>query len=353
MSERGLTESKIMVVDDDQANILLVERLLEWAGYSHAFSFSSAGEALKEFDRIDPDLLMLDLRMPGVDGFEFLRRLHQESPGSQFVPVLVFTCDSSAESRTRALELGASDFLTKPGDSAEILLRVRNFLKTRRLHRELENQNLNLEKRISLRTAELEETQREVIERLGRAAEYRDDETGEHTHRVAGLSALIAAELGMKEAEVELIRLAAPLHDVGKIGISDTILLKPGSLSEDEFKTMTEHTAIGARILSGSRSPVLILAETIAASHHERWDGSGYPTGLKGDDIPLVARIVSVADVFDALTHDRPYKSAWPSEKAAKEIESQSGKAFDPRVVEAFVTVLETAGVFQRTKKAA
>jgi len=253
----------------------------------------------------------------------------------------VLTADATPDAKRRALSAGARDFLTKPLDHIEVLLRIRNLLETRLLHVQLANQNQILDERVRLRTRELEAARVEILERLAVAAEYRDDDTGKHTARVGFVSARIAAAMDRPPSEVELIRRAAPLHDVGKIGIPDAILLKPGKLTPEEWAVMKEHAPIGAGILGGSTAPVLQLAEEIAASHHERWEGGGYPRGLAGTQIPLASRIVAVADVLDATTHERPYKPAWPLEDALAEIEAQAGRHFDPEVVEVF---LPTAG---------
>ncbi len=222
-----------------------------------------------------------------------------------------------------------------------MILRIKNLLQTRSLHLRIQGQNQLLDQKINERTAELEATQIEILERLALAAEYRDDDTGEHTKRVGRTSARIAEALGWPAADVELIGRAAPLHDVGKISISDLILLKPGKLTPEEFENMKTHTTMGAKMLSGGRFPLLQLAEQIALTHHERWDGTGY-IGLRQEAIPIAGRIVTVADMFDALTSERPYKKAWTVNEALEEIQHQSGRQFDPRVVEAFMKVVRT-----------
>jgi putative two-component system response regulator len=258
-------------------------------------------------------------------------------PAGAYFPILVVTADITPEAKRRALSAGARDFLSKPFDTTEVLLRIKNLLETRFLHLELQNQNQALEVKVRERTRELEQTQIEILKRLAQAAEFRDDDTGRHTQRVGQLAARLAQDLGLPEHQVELIRLAAPLHDLGKIGIPDHILLKPGRFSSSEYEQMKSHAVIGARILSGGRYPLLRMAEEIAYTHHERWDGSGYPLGLAGEAIALAGRIVAVADTFDALTHERPYKHAWPIADALAEIARQSGEKFDPSVVAALV----------------
>jgi putative two-component system response regulator len=251
----------------------------------------------------------------------------------------VLTGDSSGEVRDAALAAGARDFLTKPYDAGEVILRVRNLIETRLLHVELQRQNAALSERFESRTEELEAAKLEILERLARAADFRDESSYGHTTRVGELAARIAAQMGLTEAEVDQIRIAARLHDIGKIGVSDSILMKPGRLAPAEFLAQEKHTLIGANILSGSRFPVLRLAEDIALTHHECWDGTGYPRGLQQEEIPLCGRIVAVADVFDALTHTRVYKSAWRLNDAVEEIKHQRGKKFDPAVVDAFLAI--------------
>jgi putative two-component system response regulator len=256
------------------------------------------------------------------------------------IPVLVLTGDVSSETRKRALASGAKDFVTKPFDPIDVKLRVENLLEARALQLQLRNQNLILQEEVRNRTTELEEAHNEILARLAVAAEYRDDATGEHAQRVGRVASLIAEALGLSAEDAELLRRAAPLHDIGKIGIPDGILLKPGPLTAEEFEKVKEHVVIGAKILAGSDTHLLQIAEEIAMTHHERWDGMGYHR-LAGTKIPLVGRIVALADVFDALTHDRPYKSAWASEDALAEISRQSGRQFDPSVVEAFLRIAE------------
>jgi putative two-component system response regulator len=246
--------------------------------------------------------------------------------------VLVLTGDSSPEARRRALSEGAKDFLTKPFEVDEVLLRIRNLLETRYLHREITTQNQLLEKRVRERTVELEGAYLDTLERLASAAEFRDDETGRHTERVGEVAAMLGGALDLPEEDLFLIRRAAPLHDVGKIGIPDAILRKPGPLTGEEWEVMKTHADIGARILSGGRSRVVQLAEEIARYHHEQWNGQGYPHGVSGEAIPLSGRLVMVADVYDALTSDRVYREAWPTEMVLAYIREHAGQRFDPRV---------------------
>jgi putative two-component system response regulator len=332
-------QAKILIIDDEEANIRLLDVLLRHAGYCHLKSTSDSRQVLSLFMEYEPDLILLDLQMPYLDGHAILRQIGSRVPPDSFLPILVLTADIEPSSRQRALSGGAKDFLIKPFDRTEVLLRIRNLLETRVLHRQIQNHNQVLESKVRERTQELEGTQIEILERLAFAAEFRDDDTGDHTRRMGDSSALIARALGKPESWVELLRRAAPLHDVGKIGIPDSILLKPAKLTDCEFDVMRTHVHIGASILSGSRSPALQMAEAVALTHHERWDGTGYAR-LKGEAIPLEGRIVSVADVFDALTHARPYKKAWNIEDSVEEIRKQSGRHFDPVIVDAFLTAL-------------
>jgi len=330
-SDKG---ARILIVDDEPANVLLLEHILDAEGYANFESVCDPRQVLPLFLANQPDLILLDIRMPHLDGFAVMRQLRHRIADSVYLPIVILTADVTLETKQAALEAGASDFLTKPIDVTEVLLRIRNLLRTRLLHVQVQNQNQVLEVRVRERTRELEEAQREILhnasnleeaqletlEKLALASEYRDDDTGQHVHRVSVNSALIAEALGLPEETVKLIRKAAPLHDVGKIGIPDDVLLKPSKLLPEEWNMMKGHTLIGSRILSGSRFPLLQMAEEIALTHHEKWDGTGYSPGLKEEAIPLASRIVAVADVFDALTHERPYKKAWPVAEAVEEI---------------------------------
>jgi putative two-component system response regulator len=326
-------------VDDDLASLNVLMRTLQRAGFLNLHGVCEARGILRGIIDFQPDVVLLDLHMPGVDGIEVIYDITALQGRRNYLPVLVLTGDSSEEVRDAALAAGARDFLTKPYDSGEVLLRVRNLIDTRLLHVELQRQNAALSERFESRTEELEAAKLEILERLARAADFRDDSSYGHTTRVGELASRIAARMGHSEVEVEQIRIAARLHDIGKIGLSDSILMKPGPLAPAEFLAQEKHTLIGANILSGSRFPVLRLAEEIALTHHESWDGNGYPRGLCGEEIPICGRIVSVADVFDALTHVRAYKRAWRIEDALAEITHQSGTKFDPAVVAAFLEV--------------
>lgn len=338
-SRRDLDEPCILVVDDEPANTTLLRRVLEDQGFSAIVTLNDPSQVVPACNEILPDLVVLDLNMPIISGFDVMEMLGPWLRGSTPVPVIVLTADTTAATKRRALAAGARDFLTKPFDIEEVGLRVSNLLETRSLQLRLKARGDELEERVLERTHDLEEARLEVLQRLAMAAEYRDDDTHQHAQRIGEAAARLAAALNQPDATVELIRRAAPLHDLGKIAIPDDVLLKPGPLTEDERETMNSHTVIGARILSGGESDVLQGAETIALHHHERWDGHGYPNRLSGDAIPLPARIVAIVDVFDALTHERPYKPAWQAQDAIDEIARQAGRHFDPAVVRAFQTL--------------
>lgn len=331
----------ILLIDDQDANLRLLERMLRREGYEQFVTTTDSREAEALFVAQAPDLVVLDLHMPHLDGFALLEVLRPHIPPGSFVPIVVLTADISTEARRRALSMGAKDFLGKPLDTIEVGLRIKNLLETRFLYLQLVEQNEHLEDKVRERTRELEEAQVEVLDRLALAAEFRDDATLEHTRRVGEISALLGARLGLAPDDVEVLRLAAPLHDIGKIAIADQVLLKPGLLTPEEREIIKGHAAHGATILSGSQNPHLQLAEQIARYHHEHWDGGGYRPDLSGEAIPLAGRIVAVADVFDALTHARPYKEAWSVADAIDEIRAQRERQFDPRVVDAFMSLLE------------
>lgn len=337
--EVGRVKGRVLVVDDEPANVQLLERLLKIAGCTDLHWTTDPREAVDLCEAILPDIVLLDLMMPHIDGPALTKLLAERFPCRLTLPILILTADQTTESRHRALVAGASDFLTKPFDALELVLRVNQHLRGRNQHLALLESHIKMEARVYERTRELDEAQAEIIERLSVATELRDDATGMHVERVASMTARIAAQMGIVNCEVEVLKRAVRLHDIGKIAVPDSILHKPGALSEAEYATMRKHTTVGGRVLAGSRFPVIIRAEEIARCHHERWDGGGYPSGLAGEDIPLSARIAAVADVYDALTSTRSYKDAWSASDATAEIRRQSGTQFDPRVVEAFLQV--------------
>ena len=341
MQQEIVAAARILIVDDEIANIRVLEQMLEQWGYVHVTSTTDPWQMISLYASVQPDIILLDLMMPGLDGFAVMEQLQPRICADSYLPILVLTADTSMQTKRSALAAGAKDFLTKPFDAVELSLRITTLLQTRFLHLQLEDQNRSLETRVQERTQALVQAEIDAVECLALAAEFRDDATGWHTQRVGHTAALLACRLGIDEARVALIGRAAPLHDVGKIGIPDSILLKPGRLTREEFATMQRHTEIGARILAQHHSPLLQVAAQIALTHHERWDGSGYPCGLQGLEIPVEGRLVAVADVFDALTHERPYKAAWSVPEAVAEIQRLGGQQFDPDITTAFLMLTE------------
>jgi putative two-component system response regulator len=343
MRRERFAGARILIVDDEKAYVQLLTRFLESIGYLSVRSTTDPFEVSGIVVDFDPDLILLDLRMKGLDGIAVMQQL-QPYTSRFYLPILVLTGDISDDAKRTSLSNGARDFLNKPFDLTEVRLRIENLLETRFLHLDLQRQNAQLENRVRERTRELEETRFEILERLSLAADYRDDATGRHTKRVGAISAAIARELSLAEDDVETIRMAAALHDIGKIAIPDSILRKPGPLTPEEKVIIQSHTTIGARMLSGSRSALMQQAETIALGHHEWWNGQGYPNALQGARIPLASRVVALADVVDALASDRPYRPAWDAESIRAEVARQSGRQFDPAVVDAYFALLERTG---------
>jgi putative two-component system response regulator len=318
------------VVDDVPANIDILADILR-ADYRVTFATSGLA-ALETAMTAQPSLILLDVMMPEMDGYEVCRRLKGDLRTTG-IPVIFLTAQADTENEEFGLKLGAVDYLHKPCHPAIVRQRVR-------LHLQLRNQNLALENKVRERTRELEETRIEIIRRLGRAAEYRDNETGMHVMRMSQCCHRLALAAGIPTDQAEVLQLAAPMHDIGKIGIPDHILLKPGKLDEAEWAIMQSHVQIGAEIIGKHDSPLLAVARAIALTHHERWDGKGYPLGLVGEVIPIEGRIAAICDVYDALLSVRPYKVAWPAEKAIALIVEQSGQAFDPALVKLFQELL-------------
>lgn len=333
----GSRAPQVLVVDDEPANTRLLHRVIQTSGLGDVTAVHDPREGEEAFARVAPDLVLLDLRMPHVDGFALLATLRAAVPAHSYLPFVVLTGNGNHEDRERALALGASDFIAKPFSIAETVLRMRNLLHARALHLELERQNRWLEQRVEARTLELQESQIEMLDRLARAADVRDDDTGCHTRRVGELAAELARAIGLPEEQVDRLRRAAPLHDLGKIGVPDAVLLKPGALTESERAIIERHAEIGADLLAGSPSAHVRLAEEIARAHHERWDGTGYPHGLGGEAIPLAARIVAIVDVWDALTHARPYRPALAPAEVLAYMRGQSGRHFDPALLQVFL----------------
>ena len=328
---------QIVIVDDVEANLLLLRHFIEKLDEAHEIhAFLDPHQALAHARVADPDLLIVDYMMPELDGIALVQALRAAPRGTD-LPVLMVTANDELEVRHRALEAGVNDFLTKPLDRVEFRARMRNMLALRASQRRLQDRAAWLAEEVSKATAEIVERERETILRLSRAAEFRDPETGDHILRMAHYAWIIAVRMKLPPEQQKLILEAAPMHDVGKVGIPDHILLKPGKLDDEEFAVMKQHPVIGHQILADSESPLLKLAAVIALSHHEKYDGSGYPLGLKGNAIPVVGRIVAVADVFDALTSARPYKPAWTLDRAQQFMRDQRGLHFDPECVDAFL----------------
>lgn len=335
MKTYELKRSRIMVVDDEEANLKLVRKVLERAGYENLIMIQDSRQVLAEYHLSSPDLILLDLNMPHIDGFGVLRQL-KTLDDPLLPPVVVLTAQMGNNFLMQSLESGARDFLTKPFDQTEILLRVSNLLEVHLAYRLLYDQKDVLAQMVEQRTDDLKKTRLQIVQRLGRAAEYRDNETGLHIIRMSEFSVVLARSLGWDPSAQELLLNASPMHDIGKIGIPDQILLKPGKFEPEEWEIMKTHAAIGAELLDGDDSDLLRMAAEIALHHHEKWDGSGYPHGLAGKAIPQSARIVALADVFDALMSDRPYKKSWKLEAAVEFIHDQAGQHFDPEVVAHF-----------------
>ncbi|TWU37719.1 Cyclic di-GMP phosphodiesterase response regulator RpfG [Novipirellula aureliae] len=355
VSPRSLP-GKLMIVDDEIANVLIVKKYLERAGYRSFETTTDSSAALRILKVAQPDILLLDINMPNVDGVEILRGVRSE-PKSRHLPVLILTANTDERIKRICLELGATDFLIKPVDPMDLVPRVRNSLQMKSYHDRLQHHAAELELKVEQRTRELESSRREVVFCLARAAELRDNDTGNHVIRVGQFAGLIAKAMSLPDWYVRDIEMAAQLHDVGKIAIPDAILLKPGKLEPEEFEIIQNHVKYGHRIIEphgasdarlmrrhieyGSEmlrngSALMKLAASIAQTHHERYDGTGYPLGLAGEDIPLEGRITAVADVFDALSAERPYKKALPREKCFSILEEGRGTHFDPIVLDAF-----------------
>lgn len=331
--------ANILIVDDQIVNVKLLELIYKKAGFSHIFSTTDSRQVVDMYQTHDIDVVLLDIRMPHLDGFEVMEKL-QAITKNDYLPILVLTAELTTETQKKSLSSGAKDFLPKPFDQQEVLLRTKNIIEVRLLHKQISQQNLILEAEVKKRTQELEDSRLEVVQRLGLASEYKDNETGNHILRMSKFSRAIAKAIGFSDNNAEMIRCATSMHDIGKIGIPDRVLLKSGKLDAEEWKIMQSHVTIGNELLSGGDSPLLKMAKKVALTHHEKWDGSGYPNKLSGENIPLAGRICAISDVFDALTSKRPYKEAWPIEKAMTVIKEESGKHFEPRLVDVFEKIL-------------
>lgn len=334
----------ILIADDEDRNLRLMEALLLPMGYDIRVAVNGK-DAIEKARETSPDVILMDIMMPVMDGLEAVKALKRDEE-TRMIPVVIVTALREVNDRVKALEAGADDFLSKPIDKIELRTRVQTLVKVKAYNDSLRDYQKKLEAEVDRKTIQLQKTLEALqiasldsIHRLSRAAEYRDEDTGAHIERMSRYSEAVSRRMGLDGKTVERILYAAPMHDVGKIGIPDRILLKPGKLDPEEWEIIKQHTTIGARILGGSRTGFIKLAEVIALTHHERWDGSGYPRGLKGAKIPLVGRITAIADVFDALTTQRPYKEPFSVEKSFAIIRESKGTHFDPDVVDAFFAV--------------
>lgn len=351
MSEKQRRRPFVVIVDDQLTGRKILEELIRSIDPRiHVEGFSDPFEALERISKNTPDLILTDYKMPVMDGVKFTKHVRTIA-GCSDVPLVMVTVVEDKRIRYDALDAGATDFLTRPIDQHECRARCRNLLTLRRQQKIIRDRAKWLEDQVAVATQQIRTRERETLLRLAKAGEYRDEGTGNHVLRMAKYSSLLAEELGLTEAECDEIELAAPMHDIGKIGIPDSILLKPGNLTPEEFEIMQTHTAIGHEILKDSPSRYIQLGAVIALNHHEKFDGTGYPQGLKGNEIPLSARIVSVADVYDALTSARPYKTAWNAEDAVRFLAEQSARQLDPRCVEAFLSRIDKVAQIQEQLK--
>lgn len=333
--------SRILIVDDLASNVFLLEQLLKISGFENIEKLTDSRAVLDTYQEFKPDLLLLDLKMPYIDGFQILEQLNALSP-DDYLSVIVITAQSDKENRLKALQMGAKDFIGKPFDHAEVIMRVTNMLEIRMLHNATRENNRLLEERVQERTKEIENIQLELVQKLLLAAEFRDDDTGNHIIRIGKYTKALGQLLGFDEQYCHRLSQASMVHDIGKIGIPDHILLKPAQLKYEEMEIMKKHTNKGADILTGSISKVLQLGEVIAYTHHEKWDGTGYPCGLKGKEIPIEGRITAICDVFDALLSERPYKKAWTIDNVLALMNHQCGLHFDPQILPVFMDNIDT-----------
>ena len=354
-------DAKLMIVDDEPINIKVVRKYLQGTGYRNFVTTSDSTQAMDMLRAEQPDAVLLDVMMPQINGLQILEWIRQDER-FRHTPVLILTASSDAPTKLSALELGATDFLAKPVDPHELMPRLRNVLTVKTHQDYLAGYSVKLEREVQKRTAEVEMSRLRVIQCLARAGEYRDDTTGRHVIRVGRCARILATELGYSPMKSAMVELAAQLHDIGKIGIPDAILLKPGKLTSQEYAVIRKHCEYGKAIIDPTTdseaelarkysdlglmprqsfdSPLLTMAASIAMTHHERFDGSGYPIGIRGEAIPLEGQITAIADVFDALHSSRPYKAAFPTEKCLEILRSGRGTEFDPSILDALLSRL-------------
>ncbi len=337
ISDEKIFAAKILAIDDNILNIQILKKILTNAGFINITTTTDPTQAVDLYKELQPDLILLDLNMPKMDGFAVMLQLSFLNP-DDYLPLLILTAEEESV-RFKALQSGAKDFLHKPYEHLDVLLKSRNIIEVRLLYNQIKNHNATLDEQINERIKEIRDTRLEAIQRLAIAAELRDAETGKHIYRMSRYCQLLAMAIGFSKEKGELLLTTSPLHDIGKIAIPDAILLKPSALEPHEFEIIKTHTTLGAKMLSGSDSVFLRMAETIALTHHEKWDGRGYPQGLKEEEIPLIGRICAVSDVFDALSSTRPYKKAWSFEDTMAEIRKLKGTHFDPKLVDAFLDI--------------
>jgi putative two-component system response regulator len=355
------TARKILIVDDDKMNRLLLNTILSRMSYHVSEAFDGI-DCLDKAVSLCPDLILMDVKMPGMDGLDVTRQL-KNNDETKNIPVLIISAHDQLPERVRAVEAGAEDFLSKPVEQIILKAKVKSLLKIKEYNDNIHNYQKKLEKEVEKKTVSLKQAlddlqsasdklrlySMDTILRLSQAAEYRDTETGEHIQRIGYYIHAIGKALSLSAQKIETFQYASPMHDVGKIGIPDQILMKPGPLNESEWKIMKQHTIIGGKILSGSDSGILKTAEAIALTHHEKWNGCGYPYKLKGLDIPMAGRITAIADVFDALTSKRPYKKAFSVEKAFDIMAEERGKSFDPELIDAFFSIKKEIAEIRNT----
>jgi putative two-component system response regulator len=365
-SNSAIKKAKIMIVDDEQLVIRVVRRFLASEGYTNFLTVTDSRQAFERIRKEKPDIVLLDIMMPHVSGIDLLQ-IRQQDTIVKHIPFIILSANSEKTIKREALKLGATDFLAKPVDAVDLVLRVQNSLIVKQHQDQLTHYAVELEKQVQQRTRQIDASREQIIHCLAKAAEFRDNETGAHVIRVGKYAAVIAKQLGFGPNYCRQIELAAQLHDVGKIGIPDSILLNPGKLTREEFDVMKEHCRLGCQIMeplaraelsdlkqNGGKSndtPMLALAANIARTHHEKWDGTGYPDGLKGEEIPIEGRITTVADVYDALCSERPYKPKFPREKCLEIMLSERGTRFDPQVLDVFferLDIIDQIGNFHK-----